>query len=326
MRSFLRRFPFYLPMAHFLYGLISCFSPHFSQKHGGDNGGMSSARYCYSVWLRHLTQLYANGMQHIPRSVAELGPGDSIGTGLCALLSGADCYYAFDVTRHTDIEASLAIFDELVALFTQKAQIPGPDEFPEMMPSLNDYSFPSHILSDNMLSNTLSVARVEIIRGCLRQEAPKAAENDICLRYIVPWTNYEGTFPKVDLIFSQAVLEHVDMLADTYRILADILNPCGFMSHQIDFRCHGTAAKWNGHYAYSERMWQLMRGKRPYLINRTGLGTHLEMAAKAGFEVLETTRVTAGGGMAHAKRDALFTDLSPEDLDTASAFLVLKKS
>src|SRR5215467_13821096 len=52
-------------------------------------GGSNSARYCYSVWFRHLINLDSCGFKIKGARVAELGPGDSIGVGLAALLSGA---------------------------------------------------------------------------------------------------------------------------------------------------------------------------------------------------------------------------------------------
>ncbi len=51
-------------------------------------GGTISARYCYSVWLRHLCVARDYGLPTQPSVIAELGPGDSIGSGLAGLLTG----------------------------------------------------------------------------------------------------------------------------------------------------------------------------------------------------------------------------------------------
>ena len=67
------------------------------------------ASYYYSVWLRHLVMLHKNGWKSIPSSVAELGPGQSIGTGIAALLSGASSYYALDVVKFASAAANIEI-------------------------------------------------------------------------------------------------------------------------------------------------------------------------------------------------------------------------
>ena len=87
-------------------------------------GGTNTARYCYGVWLKHLTLLWENGMRSIPNTLAELGPGDSLGIGLSAMLCGVDNYYALDVVRHSNLETNLKILDDLVALLESRAARP----------------------------------------------------------------------------------------------------------------------------------------------------------------------------------------------------------
>src|SRR5262249_45287584 len=74
-------------------------------------GGTSSAEYCYGVWIKHLTLARHHGLARIPHTIAELGPGDSLGVGLAALLSGVDRYYSFDVVRYSEAERNLQIFE-----------------------------------------------------------------------------------------------------------------------------------------------------------------------------------------------------------------------
>ena len=47
-------------------------------------GNTLRSRYCYSVWMRHLGY-WSKHKQGVPRVVAELGPGSSLGIGFCIL-------------------------------------------------------------------------------------------------------------------------------------------------------------------------------------------------------------------------------------------------
>ncbi|MGI8422542.1 MAG: hypothetical protein ACR2NO_00220 [Chloroflexota bacterium] len=87
-------------------------------------GNTDSADYCYSVWLKHLTLLWQSGMREMPSSVAELGPGESLGSGFAALLSGASRFYALDVVSYSNTEKNLRVFDELVERFKRRAPRP----------------------------------------------------------------------------------------------------------------------------------------------------------------------------------------------------------
>ncbi len=97
-------------------------------------GGTDSARYCYAVWLRHLILANESFGAGLPTVVAELGPGDSIGIGLAALLCGAEKYYALDVVPYSDLRSNLRIFDELVRLFEQRDARAGRERIPAPVP------------------------------------------------------------------------------------------------------------------------------------------------------------------------------------------------
>src|SRR5205085_10193670 len=60
-------------------------------------GGSDSPSYCYSAWLRHLLIVSPHGFRVEGARIGELGPGDSIGIGLAALLSGAAQYIGLDI-------------------------------------------------------------------------------------------------------------------------------------------------------------------------------------------------------------------------------------
>jgi hypothetical protein len=118
-------------------------------------GGTDTPAYCYEVWLKHLTLLWENKLRAIPNSVAELGPGDSLGVCLAALLSGAGKYYALDVVPFANQARNLQIFDGLVELFKQRAARPSRG-WPNYDAHLDGRLFPSHILTREILNESLA--------------------------------------------------------------------------------------------------------------------------------------------------------------------------
>jgi len=299
------------------FGLATYVLP--STRRGIGTGGTDSARYCYSVWLRHMRKCRDHGIQDFPRVVAELGPGDSLGMGLAAVISGADQYYAFDVVEHANNASNLEVFDELVELFRQRTTIPDSDEFPRVHPTLDSYDFPYDILPDEHLDRALDKDRIERLRSAvMNMEAP-----DSPIKYIVPWSDSSVLGREsVDMIFSQAVLEHVDLLEESYQSMRAWLKPDGFMSHEIDFKCHGSADEWNDHWTYSDILWKFMRGKRPWFINRQPHSVHLDMLKRAGFKVLCDDPHLSDSRIDKNSVARSLRNITDDDLVTSSAFIV----
>ena len=270
-----------IPLKVLIYG-ITTLIPFIYKKRKPKTGGSDSARYCYSVWLRHLIFAKENGLSINPKIVAEIGPGDSLGVGLAALLSGSEKYYAFDIIKYSNLKDNVSIFDEIVQLFKNKEDIPSDEEFPKLKPYLNDYSFPHDIFTDEKIKKNLNDTRIAKIRNDLTK---KNSEKYIV--YKVPWLDKNIIENEsVDLILSQAVLEHVDSLKDVYSTMNLWIKPKGYISHQVDFKCHGFSKLWNGHYLYSKLLWKLITGKRPVNINRMPPSYHLGLIKEFDFKIL----------------------------------------
>jgi hypothetical protein len=285
--------------------------------------GTDEARYCYSVWLRHLVMAARSGLSQTPSVVAELGPGDSLGIGLAALLSGAERYYAFDMVRHANCEGNLKVFDELVQLFSKRTDIPNQEEYPQIKPSLDCYRFPVHILGEEQVRKALDQRRIDSIRRALRGEPTQ----EVVVSYRVPWLKNTVVEPgSVDMIFSQAVLEHVDDLERTYLACHRWLKPGALMSHQIDFRCHGLAYNWNGHWTYTDWLWRLIRGTRPYFLNRQPYSTHRSLIEAARFEILLEQRISQHSPLKREELAPRFRALSDVDLTTSGWFVQARRA
>lgn len=285
-------------------------------------GGTDSARYCYSVWLRHLVMADNNRLATAPKIVAELGPGDSIGMGLAALITGAEKYFAFDVVEFAAAKKNIKIFDDLVDLFKRREPIPNEDEFPNINPKLDAYHFPTKMLTDERLNAALEPSRISRIRNSVLDFNSR----DSSIQYIVPWSDSNILEPtSVDMIYSQAVLEHVDNLPHTYQAIYSWLKPEGFISHTIDFKCHGTAVEWNGHWTYSDFIWKLIKGRRTYLLNREPHSTHIRLMKEMGFKILCDKTVQSSSDIRNEDLALPYRSLPKEDLNTSGAFILATK-
>lgn len=304
-----------------LRGLLT-YIPAADKRFAKATRGTNSARYCYSVWMRHLVMAHESGLLSattpVPSVVAELGPGDSLGIGLAALLSGTSRYVALDIVPYADAATNLTIFDELVELMRARTPIPDASELPDVKPYLPSYYFPRRILTDDHLAGAFAPARVQSIRDALTSAS--GAGNVISYR--APWTDAALIErDSIDMLYSQAVLEHVDDLDGAYDAMASWLKPGGFVSHEIAFTSHKLTTEWNGHWTVPDPVWKLIRGKRPYLLNREPASTHIAHIKRSGLEIVNEVRVQRKSDIERRRLARRYRDMSDDDLTTHALFV-----
>jgi SAM-dependent methyltransferase len=286
----------------------------------GCTGGTSTAPYCYEVFLKHLAHCHAAGMSSVPSSVAEIGPGDSIGIGLAALISGADRYCGLDVVPYSFSERNERIFRELVSFFRDRTPRPSCG-WPNYDPLLDERLFPSAILDDAALDRSLAPDRLDAISAALAG----APGGPIRIAYSCPWTSDASIVPEsVDWIWSQSVMEHVDDVEGAYAAMHRWLKPGGFISHQVDLRSHGVSAEWNGQWGIPGWQWRVMRGRRTYLINRLPYSAHAALVRRF-FEVRTELLLDADDGLPDERFRPPFDRLTARERRTSGYFVVAVK-
>lgn len=294
-------------------GVISYFIPDRWIPRKG-TGGSNSAEYCYSVWLRHLVQLQRTELISSSadlKRIAELGPGDSLGIGISALFSGVKEYYALDVIEHSNIVVNKMMIDSIGKLFANKAGIPNGTGFVGVNPKLVDYNFPDSLIDEFDYS-----AGKEI------ELALTNKSQNFRIEYVVPWDSTVNIRNEsLDLIFSQAVMEHVNEIDDAYAKMFQWLRPGGLISHQIDFKAHEISDYWSGHWYISKKMWKVLMHGRKYIINRSMLSDHLHAIAKAGFVVKNIVPVRNVNPLENGNYKLNRTLNSPDDLNISSCLI-----
>jgi hypothetical protein len=287
-------------------------------------GGTDEAAYCYALWLKHMTLLYAHGYRDgVPSRVAEIGPGDSLGVGIAALLTGSSEYHALDVVPYSTSENTLHMFDELVQMFQRRAQRPHKG-WPDFDSYLDQRLFPGHIFDEQSLEECLRADRVAAVRAAIT--SPGRPADGILVTYAVPWTDCAVVRAgSVDVALSHSVLEHVADLPGTYAALARWLRPGGWMTHQIDFRSHGICEPWNGHRAYGDLVWKLIVGRRPFMINREPPSVHLDLIQESGFDIVASLMNVSSTGLERKRLAPRWRAFRDDDLQTQGAFVQARK-
>jgi SAM-dependent methyltransferase len=218
------------------------------------------------------------------RTVLELGPGDSISTAVIAAAYGAR---AILVDSGNFARADVAPYRVLqAALLKENLPCPSIDDCPDVR---------------------------SILERCGARYLTEGLQS---LRQIESGS--------VDLIFSQAVLEHVrrkDFLA-TQRECRRILKPGGVCSHRVDLRDHLGGALNN--LRFSERVWESeFFARSGFYTNRISFAQMPSLFSEAGFQVeLTDVRRWPTFPTPRNRMDRQFREL-PDDILLVSGFEVL---
>lgn len=296
-------------------GMLSFVVPGLRSSHHGEITGTASSRYCYTVFLRQFSHLARFNGGRLPRVIVELGPGHSLGTALAGVIAGAERCIGLDLEDHTRQADNLRVFDELVALF--RARAPVPREIP-IATEPADWGFPEALEAG--LERALDERRLARIRRDI-----EAGTGD-SVAFEAPWSDRAALeVESVDWLFSNAVMQHVDDIAAVYGHAQTWLAPGGFMTHEIDFSSHRLTRHWNGHWSIQPGAWRLIRGARPYLINRHARERQLEAMRRHGFLVLDELRVDRADGLEREHFVEPYALMSETDARTHFAFVVCQK-
>ena len=282
-------------------------------------GGTNSARYCYAVWMRHWIRLKERFPDAPWSTVAEVGPGDSLGIGLCALLLGASRYCAIDVQMLANTDMNLQVLKELVPMLKRRETIPDQNEYPKVFPHLSAYEFPKHLLEINEIEKR----ERDIARALI--EIDGSPLTDHMIGYYLTESSSAIPSASVDVLFSQAVMSYVDDLETMYAFMGTVVKPGGFISHTIPCDSIGTTKHCNGHYSVPNWQWRLAKGNRPCFISRTPCSRHLELISKAGFDLVVVERATRHDGINRSQLAKKYTSLSDDDLNTSGVYVLARR-
>jgi hypothetical protein len=171
--------------------------------------------------------------------------------------------------------------------------------------------------------------RIATIREAINQLA-KEPSGDAVIRYLCPWPTAEVQPGSVDLIVTQAVLQDIDhwaepdVLDSAFGAMSRWLKAGGVMSHQVNLAFPETE-QWNRHWGYRELTWRLIRGRRPYFVNRVPASEYLRLCEKHGFEVVACTLVPDADGVPPSALPKRFRGLPATDYTTRAIHLVAVK-
>ncbi|MES1981080.1 MAG: methyltransferase domain-containing protein [Pseudomonadota bacterium] len=122
---------------------------------------------------------------------------------------------------------------------------------------------------------------------CFRQPGqPFSGFNPERIQYLIQANGLSELHGEVDLIFSRAVLEHVNDLHATFDDMAQALRPEGTVIHQVDLKSHGLHRQNPLDFlTWSTVLWSWMHSHKG-VPNRWRVDRYRDIMQRSGFETL----------------------------------------
>lgn len=227
------------------------------------------------------------------KTLMEYGPGDLPGVAALMIARGADKVYCVD-----------------------------------RFPLVNLSEKNSRVLG-HLVDSSQGIERDRLI-GCLKDKGnPQAGFDPRRIEYLVRPGGLSGLVDAVDLVFSRAVLEHVNDLDATFRDMTAAMRIGATAVHLVDLRSHGLH-KSNplDFLEWSPGLWSLMYSQKG-VPNRWRVDTYRSLVGKLPVQLLalEATQLASREHVASVRPhlDTLFRGISDEDLAWLGFWLVVRK-
>jgi SAM-dependent methyltransferase len=248
------------------------------------HGCMDASCYAIDVFNSHVERTGLTGKLS-GKTILELGPGDSIATAIIASAHGAR---AILVDTGAYVRTDISPYLELQRLLSEKEGLLFTD-----------------LTGCRTVRDILSICGVKYLT-----------------KGLMDLTQIESG--AVDLVFSQAVLEHIRLgeFLETMKQCRRILRPGGVCSHRVDLRDHLGGALNN--LRFSESVWESsFFANAGFYTNRIQYGPMLQLFSEAGFEV-EVKEITRWDSLPTSRKKLAreFRGISDDEL-CVSGFDVL---
>jgi SAM-dependent methyltransferase len=251
-------------------------------------------RDCVDAYFEHL-RIPRTGISDFlaGKTLMEYGPGDLPGVAALMVARGARKVYCID-----------------------------------RFPLINLTPKNARVLGD-LVEGSHGVERDRLVACLANADDPAAGFAPDRIEYLVRPSGLSGLRNAIDLVFSRAVLEHVDDLDATFSDMTAALRPGALAIHQVDLRSHGLhMSNPLDFLAWSPRLWQLMYSEKG-VPNRWRVDKFRSILMRLPVDVMELqpTKLASQEHVNAIRADLApaFRGLSDEDLSCLGLWLVMRK-